>query len=1822
MKALLPGPAIGAISLVCFAVLVVIGVTLMTVFIRRHSSDLISCSTTADCLSNDAPVCGTRCMLPGQKGDGKVCMKVDATSAGQEGSLCATAADCFTNEAPQCLYGSCSDKSTTLGFCAALEGVAGNLCRQDGECASGYTCNLGGVTNVTCPSGVACLQPVGRCSLVSAGGLGASCSTNNDCTTAEAPFCAQSATGPDGDLKCAPAASNAMPRIRVTNNCPFDVWIQNSDPWNSDSLYDTMQRNQSVTDELVAYNQHAGSLSASTENLDDTARTYNQAFENLNATNNTHLLRGTQVNVDQVDRQWAFYYPEQPDWWTHSSCPGSDRSSMHPTSEVCLRATGAGGVCTTTGDYTNMNGSMAPCSPTTPCISSGESCNYGVRTCGRGGSLCSLNLSSETAVCGTCCDASSGECTATSCAKDTDCVDASYAMCVSKRSECVPLSPPCYSLETTATPDDTYAFCCDDACGCSMTTTCTFLTSGSGDGSGGGGDDAASTCASGNRCSYPAGYCFTPPLSNEIISPFHGAVCASSDDCGANGRCVTNSLCETADSACSPACGTCSAFSYTCDANDYLGDLRLTTKIGCGPDDPAGVDCVLGNAAGGCTEWCQGDDDTNCMTICQPEATTAFGFNISSTSSTLGMNLANAATIPAAVVPVVGTQSTATAWKRCQSSQPGCATTPETWCPRYDPLYDCIGTCGGDPEKPAADKNACDDPSAPFETACTEVKAECVLRPGSDDDVVVGFCNDADRTPCTSDGSGGGDNTPCGPRVMDLRILAGDLAAGSDARTPVCNPPESDSAWPVFSAWTKTNCLSDDGCRVCGETSEITPCFDSNDCPSVCRHKITGVPNLTVCQTDADCGSSDFACSRGSCIAAPCGGGDGDDPVTGCMSPCTKLNAKTSGLSRATTPSNATNIPFGYDQATVDCGPKCSKCNACTGICKGGPRAGVQCFSSDECLEGGSCELDPSANGGSTSDGACEGACACTGTCNTTAGMRETQCLYTGRGRCSFHTNQNCMNDNDCPALESCDAIGHCDGYPGVPCVGDLQCRQPATYQTHNACVNSGDDGSGTKTCRATGEACVSDAGCMPICTGGDDCTKDCYTASECLENPVCHNGFCVGGFGFASGVSCNSDTDCLQISGVKAQCLGTEACASFGSACASDDQCTSPGSKCERCTETRVQHNSLGNEYYTSCDACVAFSECRYGSDKAMDLGLVGKCAGNGQQTCLSSDDCGDNDCIFPGSGTPCTTSTDCAYVTTQSHDQCLGYDDVPSTCSITTTMTCEASSDCPSMCLAESADGTTTVVTSLPAGSDGTCNSSTCGGIWPATICYDDSDCDNAQACVPLTKSAPEACTPANVCLSDWRYGVTSDGVLQGSEVLGSSLTPCGTSTDGDTKCPFYDSSSMYGYCAWNPALFGDDDDAIRFRYYYDEVGKVVRRMSCAECATTPGIDGSSFICSPPPSSTGMCSNFCLGLFDEDSAFEECQSVVGDDGLGASWSIAGLYCCPEEGYIPADTPGTCSDGGILENSYHCIKSAQDDLFGTCSSSPGNNKDAEKDPSRAFSYGLCVTNDNSRFLGTMCYLDPGSEVSNLYPDIKLNCGSGAHCTTMSKGSTASSVCRSDADCNECLISGDCESGYLGQCASIKDQSLSGQVCAPFLYGTCSSGYTCVQTTTCDRQFPTTDALCANGGLAKYSKYKEGIQNSAKCNASISTFQESFEPSCGEDGFCPNGTPCASGACGERYPCQGSSDAPTQFCSDGLTVCDSDEDCPFETALRDNTTCPPTDTRYELVLCPDKDAGYLGKSCYEGDDEDGDTINCFTENMDDVSSYSIIVSSI
>ena len=293
-------------------------------------------------------------------------------------------------------------------------------------------------------------------------------------------------------------------------------------------------------------------------------------------------------------------------------------------------------------------------------------------------------------------------------AKDTDCVDASYAMCVSKRSECVPLSPPCYSLETTATPDDTYAFCCDDACGCSMTTTCTFLTSGSGDASGVDSDDedAASTCASGKRCSYPAGYCFTPPLSNEIISPFHGAVCASSDDCGANGQCVMNSSCETADSACSPACGTCSAFSYTCDANDYLGDLRLTTQIGCAPDDPKGVDCVLGNAAGTCTEWCQGDDG-NCMTICQPEATTAFGFNISSTSSTLGMNLANAATLP---VTVVDTQSTATAWKRCQSSPPGCATTPKTWCPRYDPCTTASDLRRG--PLSTADKNVCDDPSS------------------------------------------------------------------------------------------------------------------------------------------------------------------------------------------------------------------------------------------------------------------------------------------------------------------------------------------------------------------------------------------------------------------------------------------------------------------------------------------------------------------------------------------------------------------------------------------------------------------------------------------------------------------------------------------------------------------------------------------------------------------------------------------------------------------------------------------------------------------------------------------------------------------------------------------------------------------------------------------------------------------------------------------------------------------------------------------------------------------------------------------------------
>jgi hypothetical protein len=742
-----------------------------------------------------------------------------------------------------------------------------------------------------------------------------------------------------GDMKCAAAATDAVPRVRVTNNCPFDVWLQTNDPWATDSLYETLQRNQNVTDELLAFETTEGPASDTMKILDDTARSYYQAFDNLNADNNTHQLRGTQANVaNEADRQWSFHYPSQPDWWTHSSCPGSDRSSMHPSTEVCLRASGAGGLCVMNGDYTNTIGSMAACSPELGC-ELGESCNYGVRTCGRGGALCSLNMESNVHVCGKCCDGS-GACNSTPCAQDGDCTTdgtGAFPVCVSQRSECVPISPPCFSLQTEAVPD-TYVCCASGSGGGCGTTACTITTSASGD------DD--DTCPSGQSCTYAIGYCFTDTTTSGVISPYHGAMCGSNEYYG-GGTCVTGSKCETADSACSPACSHCSAFSYACDAGDYLGDVRITTKVGCDADDPTGVNCVLGNAATTCTEY-------RGLTICQPEATTSFGFNISPTTSTFGMNLSNAATVPAGVVPVLADISTATQWSKCQSSQPGCTDEPGGWCPRFDPLYDCIGTCNDDTTRPVAQWESCEKYSD-FGVSCTEVGADCVLYPGGGG----GFCNDASRTPCTSDGSGGGDSSVCGPRVMDLRILAGDLAKEGGDTMPTCNPPGDNSVWPVFSEWKAMNCFNDDGCRVCGETAGVTPCFDARDCPQVCRHKITGAPHpdLTVCTSDAECTDPDFSCAPGSCIAAPCGSGD-DIPVTGCMSPCTKLNAKTTGLTAASTPPNNAIVPFGYDQSTIDCGPKCSKCSACTGMCLDGPRVGAACFNSDECL-GGSASWTP-----------------------------------------------------------------------------------------------------------------------------------------------------------------------------------------------------------------------------------------------------------------------------------------------------------------------------------------------------------------------------------------------------------------------------------------------------------------------------------------------------------------------------------------------------------------------------------------------------------------------------------------------------------------------------------------------------------------------------------------------------------------------------------------------------------------------------------------------------------------------------------------------
>jgi hypothetical protein len=285
--------------------------------------------------------------------------------------------------------------------------------------------------------------------------------------------------------------------------------------------------------------------------------------------------------------------------------------------------------------------------------------------------------------------------------------------------------------------------------------------------------------------------------------------------------------------------------------------------------------------------------------------------------------------------------------------------------------------------------------------------------------------------------------------------------------------------------------------------------------------------------------------------------------------------------------------------------------------------AGCACVASDQCHQGGVCDvnglcLNPAKpNGSACSDGnACTNSDTCqAGVCQggtpTVCGPSD-QCHVagtcdTGTGLCSNPAAPNgtsCNDANACTQTDSCQA-GVCAGSNPVVCSASDQCHVAGTCDTGTGLCSNPAAPNGTSCNDAN--ACTQTDSCQSgVCAGGNpvvcSASDQCHVAGTCdTGTGLCSNPSAPDGTSCSDGNAC-TQTDSCQ-SGV---CAGSNPVV-----CSASDQCHVAGT-CD--TGTGLCSNPAAPDG-TSCsdgNACTQTDSCQ-----------AGACAGTNPVVCGALDQC-----------------------------------------------------------------------------------------------------------------------------------------------------------------------------------------------------------------------------------------------------------------------------------------------------------------------------------------------------------------------------------------------------------------------------------------------------------------------------------------------------------------------------------------------------------------------------------------------------------------------
>jgi hypothetical protein len=916
-------------------------------------------------------------------------------------------------------------------------------------------------------------------------------------------------------------------------------------------------------------------------------------------------------------------------------------------------------------------------------------------------------------------------------------------------------------------------------------------------------------------------------------------------------------------------------------------------------------------------------------------------------------------------------------------------------------------------------------------------------------------------------------------------------------------------------------------------------CIDGDFCDLTTNHCVLKKATGTTCSRATMCLSK--SCADGYCCDTACASGCDTCNQPGALGTCSVAPQGTTG-----SPSCGT---FVCDGQSASCPSSCSsqlQCPAGTycggGSCLAQLTNGAACSTSGQCLFGncvdnfccnsacgGGCDVCAKSLG-ATNNGACTVLPASSpGTCGAYACSGSSASCPT-----------TCAADNQCNALDYCDATGHCapNQALGATCDHDRQCN--SNHCADGVCCSSacsgacdfcsvahgsGTDGICTGVSGSVGSPscapflCSGAASCPATCTGDSQCSTGAYCAANqtcqytqtngaiCARDGQCQSSHCADGFccNSACGGSCDSCAASLGASRngtcttVAAGSLGTPSCAPYtcdgtstscDPACNADTDCAS-GNYCTsshlcvaaqpnglQCTRDRQCGTGHCADGFCCNSACGGSCDFCAASLGASGNGTCTNVAGAAGAPSCNLYVCQAATASCPGS---CANDAQCSASAYCSNGACVAKRVNGTQCNATDQ--CSSGSCVEGVCCNTACSGACdTCLALLGASADGACTTSPAGAVGSPSC--NPFVCDGASTTCPGTCKLDSDCISSaycssGACLAKRAIAVSCTASNQCSSNFCADGVCCVSACDG--ACDSCNLPGTRGTCSADPA--GQPGDPSCGAYVCDGATTTCPASCTRESQCSAGNTCVNKSCQPKVPNGQACSTSQL-----------CQSGSCVDGV----------CC--------DKP--CGGGCDV-----CSASLGASSDGTCTVLPAGAAGP------ASSCGTYTCDGASAGCPTSCNSD-------------ANCVTGDFCNAARRcvpRQLDGSACTSTDQCGSgfCVDGVCCDTACTDQCASCNLAPSAG-TCTPTKGQPMGSRQSCLNSGTtcgglCDGVHT---ATCAFAGTST-------VCSAAKCNVANESLAAAL---CDGTGACQPSSPVACGA----FAC---------VAGQCLGSCQSDADC-------------------------------------------------------------------